>query len=128
MNKLVAVAIVLLSGCAAKSIIHPVNKGQAPLASHSEPVCLMRSPMPSAVAYIVVGRVKSSKNTYGSVSELLPLMAADARAVGADAIINLDTGQRMGMLAWSRPVGTGTAIKLADHATFNCLANGGELR
>jgi hypothetical protein len=128
MNKLVCVAIVLLSGCAAKSIIHPASKGQGALAGHSEPVCLMRSPMPSAVAYTVVGKAKSSKNTYGSVSELLPLMAADARAIGADAIINLDTGQRMGMLAWSRPVDAGTAVKLADRSTFNCLANGDELR
>lgn len=120
--------VVLLSGCAAKSIIHPVSKGQAALTSHSEPVCFMKSPMPSSVAHAVIGRVKSSKNTYGSVSELLPLMAADARAVGADAIINLNTGQRMGLLAWSRPVGTGTAIKLTDPSTFNCAAHGGDLR
>ena len=129
MKIIALVAALALSGCAAKSVIHPTIKGQqAAAAPHAEPVCLMRSPMPSAIAYTVVGKMKSSKKTYGSVSELLPVMADDARAAGADVIINLNTGQKMGLLAWSRPVGTGTAVKLADRSTFNCAANGGELR
>lgn len=128
MKKTALVLLALaLSGCAAKSNIRPVA-GAIPLARHAEPVCLLKSPLPSAYAYKVIGKVNSSKKTYGSVNELLPLIAADARAVGADAIINLVTGQKMGAFAWARPVATGTAVKLADPAAFNCVANGGELR
>jgi hypothetical protein len=118
---------VALTGCAAKSVIR-TPKGQAALGGHAEPVCFLKSPMPSAYPHTVIGKITSSKKTYGSVSELLPLMAADARAAGADAIVNVVTGQRMGLLAWSRPVGTGTAVKLANPKAFNCMANGGELR
>jgi hypothetical protein len=89
---------------------------------------MLKSPLPVGVGYSIIGKIDSSKRTYGSVSELIPLMAADARSVGADAIVNLDTGQKFGLLAWSRPVGGGMAVKLKDPAGFNCLANGGELR
>ena len=122
-----AIAIVALSGCAAKSVIRTAP-GQAALGGHAEPVCFMKSPMPSAYKHTVVGKMNSSKKTYGSVNELMPLMAADARRVGADAVVNLVTGQQMGAFAWSRPVATGTAVKLEDRSSFNCVANGGELR
>jgi uncharacterized protein YbjQ (UPF0145 family) len=55
-------------------------------------------------------------------------MAADARAIGADTVINLNTAQRIGAWAWARPVGTGTAVKLDDGTAFNCASAGGELR
>ena len=84
--------------------------------------------MPSSVSYTVIGQANSSKRTYGTVSELIPLMADDARASGADAIINLKTGQKLGAFAWARPVGTGLAVKIENKAAFNCIANGGELR
>ncbi|MCE3605807.1 hypothetical protein LXA47_19680 [Massilia sp. P8910] len=84
--------------------------------------------MPSSVSYTVIGQANSSKRTYGTVSELMPLMADDARAAGADAIINLKTGQKMGAFAWARPIGTGLAVKISNKAEFNCIANGGELR
>lgn len=98
------------------------------LAANAGPVCMLRSPLPVDVKYKIVGAINSSKRTYGSVSELIPLMASDARAIGADAVVNLTTGQKMGLLAWARPVGNGMAVKLANPEGFNCIAAGGELR
>jgi uncharacterized protein YbjQ (UPF0145 family) len=99
------------------------------MAAHSNQVCMLKSPLPSGVAYTVIGEAKSSKKSYGSVTELLALMAKDARAAGADAVINLDAHQRAGVMPWGhvRPVSTGTAVKLADRGSFDCKANGGEL-
>jgi uncharacterized protein YbjQ (UPF0145 family) len=89
---------------------------------------MLRSPLPAGVKGKALAALNSSKRTYGSVSELIPLMANDARNIGADAIINLNTGQKMGAFAWARPVGTGTAVKLENPESFNCVASGGELR
>jgi uncharacterized protein YbjQ (UPF0145 family) len=72
--------------------------------------------------------VEGSKEFYGSVSEILPAMADEARRMGADAIVNLTTGQRIGLFAWARPVGSGTAIKIANKSDPNCLSAGGEIR
>lgn len=117
-----------LAACAARSTVKLADPQAARLASHAGQVCMLRSPLPGDVKYKVVGNINSAKQTYGSVNELLPLMAADARQVGADAVINLNTGQKIGAWAWARPVGTGTAVKLENREAFNCVASGGELR
>ncbi|GGY08981.1 hypothetical protein GJV26_05185 [Massilia dura] len=116
-----------LAACAARSTVKLADPQAVKLAAHSGQVCLLRSPLPANTKFKVVGDINSSKRTYGSVSELLPLMAADARAIGADTIINLNTGQKMGAWAWARPVGTGTAVKL-ESGSFDCASAGGELR
>ena len=117
-----------LAACAARSTVKLADPQAVKLAAHSGQVCLLRSPLPANVKFKVIGAIDSSKQTYGSVNELLPLMAADARAIGADTVINLNTGQRIGAWAWARPVRTGTAVKLDDGASFNCVSAGGELR
>lgn len=91
---------------------------------------MLKGPVPNGVAFTEIGEIRSSKKSYGSVNELLVLMAADARAAGAHAVINLAANQRMGFMPWgfSRPKGIGTAVKLADPASFDCVANGGEPR
>ncbi|MYM25755.1 hypothetical protein GTP46_24305 [Duganella sp. FT135W] len=122
------VLLALFSGCAARSKVKLSENLPEKFPAHAGPVCMLKSPLPNNVGYLIIGQIDSSKRTYGSVSELLPLMAADARNIGADAIVNLNTGQKFGLLAWARPVGTGTAVKLKDPASINCLSLGGELR
>jgi hypothetical protein len=117
-----------LAACAARSNVKLADPQATKLAPHAGQVCMLRSPLPADVKHKVLGNINSSKHTYGSVNELLPLMAADARAIGADTVINLNTGQKMGAWAWARPVGTGVAVKLDDKASFNCASAGGELR
>ena len=120
--------VVALTGCAAKSTTKLVSKSQEPFARHHEPVCMIRSPLPSNIGYTVVGEVRGGKKTYGSVNEVLPVMADEAREIGADAIINLQTSHQIGPWAWARPVGSGTAVRLNNRGNFNCASHGGELR
>ncbi len=128
MRTLVLIALCgTLAACAARSTVKLADPQAVKLAAHAGQVCLLRSPLPANTKFKVVGDINGSKRTYGSVSELLLLMAADARAIGADTIINLNTGQKMGAWAWARPVGTGTAVKL-EGSSFDCASAGGELR
>jgi hypothetical protein len=117
-----------LAACAARSTVKLADPQAVKLAPHTGKVCMLRSPLPADVKHKVVGNINSAKQTYGSVEELLPLMAADARAVGADAVVSLNTGQRIGAWAWARPVGTGVAVKLDNKEAFNCTGSGGEWR
>jgi hypothetical protein len=93
---------------------------------HSEPVCFIRAPLSSDVKYTVIGELKSNKRTYGTVAELIPVMAKEARSVGADAIINIETGQKFSVVAWAKPVGSGQAIKLDKREGFDCVGRSGE--
>ncbi len=120
----VALAAIMLNGCAT-SRGTPVTTSQNEVASSVDRVCMLHSALPANVQLTVLGQVEGSKEFYGSVTEILPLMADEARKMGADAVINLDTHQRMGLFAWARPVGTGTAVKLVNKSELNCLAAGG---
>jgi uncharacterized protein YbjQ (UPF0145 family) len=86
---------------------------------------MIKGPLPPNIQFSVVGSVEGSKEFYGSVNEILPLMADEARKLGGDVIINLETHQRVGLWAWAHPVGNGTAIKLGTKTDLNCLAAGG---
>jgi uncharacterized protein YbjQ (UPF0145 family) len=124
---LVSITCILLSGCAGRAVNNAVDRGTA-MAPHVEPVCMLKSPLPSSIRYSIVGEINSSQQFYGSSEPLIPLMADEARKMGADAVVNLKLGHKMGMLAWSRPYGLGTGVKLANPGDLNCLALGGELR
>lgn len=120
----------LATGCAdappAKSSYYsqPVVKGSM------EPVCFMRAPLPSGTRYTVLGIVENSNDFGRAANDLIPAMADEARAMGADAIINFWSGQKTvaGQAHFARPVASGNAIKLADRASFDCRTAGGELR
>ena len=77
------------TGCAAKSTTKLVSKTQEPFPRHREPVCMIKSPLPSNIGYTTIGAVQGGKKTYGSINEILLVMADEAREIGADAIINL---------------------------------------
>jgi len=118
----------VLAGCAAKSTTKLVSKTQESFPRHREPVCMLRSPLPSNIGYTAIGEVRGGKQTYGSINEVLPVMADEAREIGADAIINLQTSHKMGAWAWARPTGSGIGVKLNDKSSFSCASHGGELR
>lgn len=124
-NLTIAAAMLLIAGCAATSSNIVAEKSAA---SHDQQVCLLKTALPASVKHRVVGAVESSKEWYGSQTELYPMMADEARRMGADVVVNMTTAHKMGPLAWARPVGTGSAIKLDDRKDLNCATWGGELR
>lgn len=120
-----AAVLVLIAGCAATSSNIPAQKTAM---SHDQQVCLLKTAMPANVRHSVVGAIESSKEWYGSQTELYPLMADEARRLGADVVANMATAHKIGMMAWARPVGSGSAVKLDNRRDLNCAAWGGELR
>lgn len=121
-----------LCGCAARTgtnmgYADPQAKAEPPT-PHAEPVCMLRAPLPSNIKHKVVGRVESSKQWYGSTDGIITNMAAEARRVGADAVVGMQAGQSIGFFAWARPVGYGMGVKLENRADLDCLKLGGEYR
>ena len=126
----VALAASAVAACGTRAKMEP-NTRAALYAPNNGPLCLLAGALPSDIRYEVLGRVKATKRTYGSTDQLFPLMAREARKLGADAIINLQAEQRFkGPLPWrvTSPTGDGSAVKIiSDEPRFDCTAAGGRL-
>ncbi|MDR0251509.1 MAG: hypothetical protein LBI35_09450 [Burkholderiales bacterium] len=118
-------ACAVLAGCAARAS----TKLSSEMAeAHTWPVCILRAPLPENIEKTILGFIKASNRSYGSMNEVLFMMAEDARKIGADAVINVRARHQVGALAWARPVAEGQAVKITEKEDFDCLKLGGELR
>lgn len=121
--------VLVLSGCGLKSNTfkvggHSYTEKREP---HSNPVCLLPGALPADLDYTVIGQVRGNRGFFGSFEPVRQVMAEEARSVGADAIANLSMRQKIAFrgIFILRPVGEGTAVKIANPLAFNCLAQGG---
>jgi hypothetical protein len=106
-------------------------------AQHSSPVdqpgglgdfCFFANLPPASQKYRVIKEdVSIGKNSYGSVTAILPKMAEYAQMRGADAIIEYTGSQRFGFWPWRvvRPVVRGTAVQWTEPKPTDCESIGG---
>lgn len=82
---------------------------------------------PTAGIYKVIRRVKLGKGSYGTIRDILPAFAQQAKSLGADAVIEYDGAQRFGLFPWRivRPVVHGVAVKWTQPQAVSCAALGG---
>jgi hypothetical protein len=128
MRTVIALAcLIAVAGCGTRASVRQVTDGHPP--PHSGKVCIVRA-LPSGLAFSSVAFVDTYMQHYGSAEYLLDGMADEARKVGADAVIGVESGQEFGYFAWRvvRPRAKGHAVKLTEPEKFNCAAIGGELR
>lgn len=133
MNKFLLLALVAaVAGCASgvKTKTELVGGRNASVTARNGPVCMLAGGLPDGIQSVAIGKMKATKGTYGAVDNLMLPMADEARRVGADAIINLQAGQRFkGPLPWryNAPTGAGIAVRFVDQAMpFDCAASGGQ--
>jgi len=90
-------------------------------------LCLVRGKPSGDARYQVLKKLKVARQTYGSVTLVLPELAQQARAAGADLIIEYNGSQRFGFFPWRlvRPVATGTAVRWLGTEPVDCAALGG---
>lgn len=102
-------------------------KAQTPEVPSSKPICVY--PGSPSAEFDVIRALRVGKGTYGSVTEITPVLIKDARSLGADAIINFAATQRFGFFPWRlvRPVAHGTAVKWKAGEVVDCTATGGTL-
>ena len=107
-----------------------------PLTGHAAPnssqggantICLVTGLPPSDVKFEKIRKIKRGKNSYGSVSDILPAFGAQAEALGANAVVNYIGSQRFGFWPWRfvRPVVRGDAVKIGFRAGQRCKDIGG---
>jgi uncharacterized protein YbjQ (UPF0145 family) len=81
-----------------------------------------QSAIPSGIEYKVIGSVEAdAKGGYDSATSSYPLLAAEARKMGANAVVNAKGGRRMTAFSWSAAYVSGIAVKVDDPQVLKAL-------
>lgn len=104
---------------------HAQEAVAAPAGEHGS-FCLYPAKPSAEFKYAEIKAVKVAKGSYGGVTDVLPVLVAQAKGLGANAIVNYAGSQRFGLLPWRlvRPIVRGTAIKF-EGAAPDCAKSGG---
>ena len=85
------------------------NGGAAARAPHQRQVFVTRGTLPAGT-YQVLGQVDVGTVWYGTADKALTVMADKARAIGADAVIDVATWHQPSGWSWAAPQAKGTAV------------------
>jgi hypothetical protein len=113
----------LLFGCTAHSPFIVKNTTDAEkisdktYPSHKNKVFITRESLPASVAYEIVAKIDVGKVWYGGHDTVLPSLAARARTLGADAVIQVNTWRQPSGWSWAAPHGSGLAVKFTGNAS-----------
>ena len=93
-------------------------------ASRSEgPVLVSQEAVPTGIEYKVLGTVKANfRAGYDSAESLYPLLAAEAKKLGANAVVNAKGGRRVTAFSWSAAYVDGTAIRIGNTESLRRLS------
>ena len=106
-------ALLLEAGCATKSSSHVISS--APVSAWSGPVFVTQQALPAGVEHQVIGSVSADATAgYDSVTTLYPLLAAEAKKIGANAVVSAKGARKVTALSWSAPYATGIAVRVKD--------------
>src|SRR5687767_2166925 len=109
------------AGC---SPVSSSNAVPATPASASEgPVLISQDAVPTGIEYKVLGTVKANfRAGYDSAESLYPLLAAEAKKLGANAVVNAQGGRRVTAFSWSAAHVSGTAVGIGDTESLRRLS------
>jgi len=88
-------------------------------------VVVSQDALTSDVQHEVIGTVSAAaKGGYGSVDTLYPLLADEARKIGANGVVSVKGGRRPALGSWAAPYADGTAIKVSDPDDLKGISGG----
>lgn len=107
-------ATIFIAGCATTSSSNTVEPTTASN-KWDGPVFVSTAALPAEVKYTVIGTVQAdAKAGYSGEASLYPFLAAEARKIGANAVINPTGGRRVTAFSWAAAYVSGTAVKVDD--------------
>jgi hypothetical protein len=105
----------------------PVSSSNAipasPASQSQGPVLVSQEAVPTGIEYKVLGTVKANfRAGYDRAESLYPLLASEAKKLGANAVVNAKGGRRVTAFSWSAAYVDGTAIRIADTESLRRLS------
>ena len=87
--------------------------------AHGKQVRIVRSDLPPGSSYEVLAALKAIEGGYGELATAERKLADDARAIGADAVINVKVWHAPRFGAWAAPHAEGVAVKITKPESVN---------
>ena len=110
-----------ISGCSSLSSSTPASGGAA-ASAYTGKVIVSEGKLPEGSKYKVLGTVEANARAgYSSGSSLYPMLADEARKLGANAVVEVSEGRKVTLLSWAAPVVSGKAVKVEDAAALKAL-------
>ena len=118
----VAVAMsIAVSGCSTIASSNVVAAAAMP--AWQGPVFVSPAPLPAGIDHKVLGSVQADARAgYDSASTLYPLLAAEAKKIGANAVINAQGGRRVTAFSWAAPYVGGIAVRVENPDKLKSLS------
>ncbi|MCB1886276.1 MAG: hypothetical protein KDH20_01605 [Rhodocyclaceae bacterium] len=116
-HALPAIAAYLLTACSAIVSSNPVLDMGGPW---DGPVLITPARIPDGVKFEVVGSIQAEARTgYSGAASLYPLLADEARRIGANAVVRVQDGRSVSGFSWSAPHVTGMAVRVEGAQAIN---------
>jgi hypothetical protein len=97
---LILPSMALVAGCSTVATSNPI----APGARYDGPVFVSEAAVPAGINYKIIGSVQAEARVgYARVPELYPLLAEDAKKIGANAVVSAKGGHRVSAFSWAAP-------------------------
>src|SRR5882757_4869060 len=107
------------AGCASSS---STAVSAPPAGVSTGPVLVSQAAVPAGIEYKVLGTVKANYQAgYDSAGSLYPLLAAEARKLGANAVVSTTGGRRVSAFSWAAAYVSGTAVWIGDTESLRRL-------
>ena len=89
-------------------------------------VFITEEAVPEGVAHVVIPEINAStkKTRFSSGKSTYPLLADEARRVGANAVVSVEGGRRVDSTAWTADYASGQAIRIDGVEALKTLPGG----
>lgn len=132
---LIVAMVAVLAGCAgARSTVYEGERvGRAKQLPREEvqlekPILMIKGNLPPEVKVEVLGEVRAHQAFYGDTGRVYASMAAKARQIGADAVVQVKVRYRVAAFAWGAPSIAGVGVKIVDSGGVDIKKLDGEWR
>ena len=93
-----------------------ISADGTPTPTHDDQILVTQLGVPEGVAHTVLGPVQAkARQGFGRVAETIwPLLAVQAKAKGANAVVEAQGGHRVQVFSFGAPYASGIAVKFED--------------
>lgn len=107
----------LISGCSSLSSSTPAPGVALPAKAAEGKVFITEAKLPEGTKHKVLGTVEAKHRAgYSGSGDLYPMMADEARKLGANAVVQVNEGRRVTALSWAATYVEGTAVQVDESA------------
>ncbi len=112
-------AVALLAACSGTKTQMIASNAYPPTTG---PVLVVKGPLPQTVKYEPIAQVQVARGRYGKADLALRMLANQARALGCDAVIEVNTWFAPSMGGWATPHAQGKAVRITNRDSAGDLS------